>query len=110
MDGSPATAPTSVEELLHMLTLKDVTVGIRQLEDTAADVEWQNKNKQTNGHAFSNTVQIRGTTMNKSRVIAQQFQYVTSASSTDRLWRVAQESALQRSMDCFMTLFLWMTS
>ena len=30
--------------------------------------------------------------MNKSRAIAQQFRYVTSASSTDRLRRVAQES------------------
>jgi hypothetical protein len=30
--------------------------------------------------------------MNKSRAIAQQFRYVTSASSTDRLRRIAQES------------------
>lgn len=88
MDGRPATAP--VEESLHTPTSKDVTAGMRQLEDAAADAEWQNN--QTNPLAFSNTVQIGGITMNKSRAIAQQFRYVTSASSTDRLRRVAQES------------------
>jgi hypothetical protein len=66
-------------------------MGMRQLEDAAADVEWQYN--QPNGlHVFSNMVQIGGITMNKSRAIAQQFRYVTSASSTDRLRRVAQES------------------
>lgn len=33
--------------------------------------------------------------MNKSRVIAQQFRYITSAISTDRLWHVAQESCFK---------------
>ena len=37
-------------------------------------------------------MQIGGTTTKKSRAIAQQFRYMTSASSTDRLRRVAQES------------------
>ena len=35
--------------------------------------------------------------MNKSWAIAQQFQYVTSASSTDRLQHVAQESRFKNS-------------
>ncbi|KAF8501134.1 hypothetical protein F5888DRAFT_1574012, partial [Russula emetica] len=69
---------------------KDATVGIRQLEDAAAGV--QSQYNQPNRPAFSNTVRIGGITMNKSQAIAQQFRYVTSASSTDRLRRVAQES------------------
>ena len=86
---------SSVEETLPTPISQDVTVGMRQLEDAAADVEWQYN--QTNVlHAFSNTVQIGGLTMNKSRAIAQQFRYVTSASSTDRLRRVAQESRFKR--------------
>jgi hypothetical protein len=89
MDGNPSTSP--VEESPPKPISQDVTLGIRQLEDAAADVEWQYN--QTNAcSAFSNMVQIRGLTMNKSWAIAQQFQYMTSASSTDRLWHVAQES------------------
>jgi hypothetical protein len=94
MDGSPASIP--VEESQDTPISKDVTVGIRQLKDAAADVGWQNDN-QTNGLAFSNTVQIGGITMNKSKAIMQQFRYVTSASSTDRLRRVAQESRFKNS-------------
>jgi len=93
MDRSPATA--SVEESAHTPTSKDVTVGIRQLKDAAADAKWQSN--QTNGLAFSNTVQIGGITMNKSQAIAQQFRYVTSVSSMDRLWHVAQESRFKNS-------------
>ena len=48
---------------------------------------------------FSNTVQIGGNTMNKSWAIAQQFQYVTSASLTDRLRRIAQESRF-KDLNC----------
>jgi hypothetical protein len=94
MDGSPASVP--VEESQDTPTSKDVTVGMRQLEDAAADVGWRNNN-QTNGLAFSNIVQIGGITINKSKVITQQFRYVTSASSTDRLRHVAQESRFKNS-------------
>jgi hypothetical protein len=66
-----------------------------QLEDAAADVEW--RYNQTNRLTFSNTVEIGGVVMNKSRAIAQQFRYMTSASSTDRLRRVAQESRFKDS-------------
>jgi hypothetical protein len=89
MDGNPSTSP--VKESLPKPILQDVTLGIRQLKDAAADVEWQYN--QTNAcSAFSNMVQIRGLTINKSQAIAQQFQYMTLASSTDRLQCVAQES------------------
>jgi hypothetical protein len=85
MDGSPSTSPV---KSLHTPISQDVTAGMRQLEDAAADVEW--KYDQTNGLcAFSNTVQIEGITMNKYQAIAQQFQFVTSAGSTDRLRHVA---------------------
>lgn len=90
MGGTQEKPSQAVEESLHTPISQDVTVGVRQLEDHAANVVWQ-YNK-TNGLAFTNTVQIAGVTMNKSRAIAQQFRYVTSASSTDRLRRVAQES------------------
>jgi hypothetical protein len=90
-DDLSDTSTSSVEVSRHPLVSQDVTKGMRQLEDAVADAEWQYN--QTNApRAFSNTVQIKGLTMNKSRVIAQQFRYVTSATSTDRLRRVAQES------------------
>lgn len=94
-DNADETSSTSlVKTSLCTPISQDVTAGIRQLEDAAADVEWKHNHlDQTNGLcAFSNTVQIGGVTMNKSRAIAQQFRYVTSVSSTDRLRRVAQES------------------
>jgi len=66
-------------------------LGISELEDAAAENQW--RNSATYGQdTFSHSVQIRGTTMKKSHAIAQQFRYVTSASSADRLHRVAQES------------------
>ena len=92
IDGSH---PTSSVESLHMPVSQDITVGMRQLKDTAANVEWQYN--QTNRLSFSNTVQIGGVLMNKSRAIAQQFRYVTSTSSMDRLWCVAQESHFKDS-------------
>jgi hypothetical protein len=73
------------------LNLQDTTVGIQELEDSATDIDWRNKTR-SEGGPFSNVVQVGGVAMNKSRAIAQQFRYVTSASSTDRLRRVAQES------------------
>ena len=79
LDRSPATSDFPVES-------KDVMVGMRKLEDSAADIDWQYD--QTKGLAYSNKVQIGGVTMNKSWAIVQQFRYVTSASSTNRLQHV----------------------
>jgi hypothetical protein len=93
MEESPTTS--SGKESPHT---SDVTVGMRHLEDAAADVQWQYN--QPDGVGFSNTVRIGGITMNKSRAIAQQFRYVTSASSTDRLRRVAQESRFKNPNRC----------
>jgi hypothetical protein len=72
----------------------DTTMGMQELEDTAAEVQWRNSPSYGRG-PFSNTVEIGGVTMNKSRTIARQFCYVTLASSTDRLRRVAQESCFK---------------
>jgi hypothetical protein len=69
----------------------NATMGMQELEDAAAEVQWRNNPSYEQG-PFSNTVQIGGVVMNKSRAVAQQFRYVTSATSTDRLRRVAQES------------------
>jgi hypothetical protein len=69
----------------------DATLGMQELEDAAAEDQWRNSETYGQG-TFSHSVQIGGISMNKSRAIAQQFRYVTSASSTDRLRRVAQES------------------
>src|SRR5260221_2684709 len=68
----------------------DATLGMQELEDAVAEDQW--RNSETYGQeSFSHSVQIGGVAMKKSRAIAQQFRYVTSASSTDRLRRVAQE-------------------
>jgi hypothetical protein len=64
---------------------------MQELEDAAAKVQWCNSPSYGQS-PFLNTVQIGGTVMNKSRAIARHFRYVTSASSTDRLRYVAQES------------------
>ena len=69
----------------------DVTIGMQELEDAVVENQWHNSETYGQG-TFSHSVQIGGITMNKSRALAQQFRYVTSASSTDRLRRVAQES------------------
>jgi len=92
MDGSPSTSP--IEESMQKPISQDITSGMRQLEDAATDVEWQ-YNQTDACSAFSNMVQIRGLTMNKSQAIAQQFRYMTLASLTDRLRHVAQESCFK---------------
>ena len=69
----------------------DATLGIQQLEDATAKDQW--RSSQNYGRdAPSHLVQIGGMTVKKSRAITQQFRYVISASSTDRLCCVAQES------------------
>jgi len=67
------------------------TLGISELEDAAAENQWCNSTTYGQG-TFPHSVQIGGMTMKKSCAIAQQFRYVTSASSADRLHHVAQES------------------
>ena len=69
----------------------NTTAGMQDLKDAAAEAQWHNGPSYGQG-PFSNTVEIGGVIMNKSHAIAQHFRYVTSASSTDRLRRVAQES------------------
>jgi hypothetical protein len=66
----------------------DTTLGMQELEDAATEVQWRNDTGCAQSK-FSNSVQIGGVMMNKSRAIAQHFRYVTSASSTDRLRCVA---------------------
>jgi len=67
------------------------TLGISELEDATAENQWHNS--ATYGQdTFLHSVQIGGTMMKKSHAIAQQFHYVTSASSADHLCCVAQES------------------
>jgi hypothetical protein len=71
----------------------DATIGMQELEDAVVENGWRNSEAYGKGTSnFSHLVQIEGKAVNKSRAIAQQFRYVTSASSTDRLRRVAQES------------------
>ena len=77
--------------LPHIPQSRETTSGMQDLEDAAAEDQWHNDLCEDQG-SFSNMVQVGGITMNKSRAIAQHFRYMTSASSTDRLRRVAQES------------------
>ena len=64
------------------------TLGISELEDATAENQWHNST--TYGQdMFSHSVQIGGTIMKKSHAIAQQFHYVTLASSADHLHHVA---------------------
>ena len=70
---------------------QDVSLGMQELEDAATEVQWRDGTSYVQSN-FSNSIQVGGVTVNKSRMVAQHFRYVTSASSTDRLRRVAQES------------------
>ena len=69
----------------------DTTIGMQELEDAVAESQWRNS-EMYGQRSHSHSVQIGGMAIKKSRAITQQFQYATSASSTDRLRRVAQES------------------
>ena len=69
----------------------DATLGMQELKDSMVENQWCNS-EVYGQDTFSHSVQIGGITMRKSYAIAQQFQYVTSANSTDQLRRVAQES------------------
>ena len=68
----------------------DTTAGMQELEDSVAETQWCSSEAYEQD-TFLHSVQIGGITMKKSRAIAQQFRYATSANSTDRLRRVAQE-------------------
>jgi hypothetical protein len=76
----------------------DMTLGMQELEDAAAEVQPHDVTSYAQCK-FSKTVQIGGVTMNKSCAISQHFRYMTSASSTDRLRRVAQESRFKPTGD-----------
>jgi hypothetical protein len=71
---------------------------MQELEDAAAEAQWRNSPSNGQG-SFSNTVEIGGIVTNKSRAISRHFRYATSASSTDRLRRVAQESRFKSTSD-----------
>jgi hypothetical protein len=70
--------------------LKDdgCTMGMQELEDTAADAQWPNTlgDRQND---FTNVVQIGKHIMNKSYTIVQHFCYAKSVSSMDRLCCIA---------------------
>ena len=57
--------------LPHMLQSQE-TLGMQDLEDTAAEDQWHN-NSCEGQSTFSNMVQIGSITMNKSHAIAQHF-------------------------------------
>jgi len=56
-----------------------------------AEDQWRSSEPYENG-AILHSVEIEGVTVKKSRAISQKFRYAASASSTDRLRHVAQES------------------
>lgn len=66
----------------------DVLDGMRLLEDAAAEVEW---NYSPTPKKFTRTVKMGNEEVNKARAIADRFKYQKSASSTDRLRRVAHK-------------------
>jgi hypothetical protein len=61
---------------------------MQDLKDVAAEDQWHNDLCEDQG-TFLNMVQVSGITMNKLCAITQHFQYMTSASSTDRLHHMA---------------------
>jgi len=83
--------PSSSERDGHLPHIQASTLGMQELKDAADEVQWCNESHEGRD-TFSNVVQVGGITMNKSRAIVQYFQYMTSASSMDRLRHVAQES------------------
>lgn len=62
--------------------------GLRQLEDAAADLDWDASGVPKK---FVRAITIGGKPVNKARALAQRFKYQKSSTSTDRLRRVAQE-------------------
>jgi len=67
-----------------------MTAGMQELEDSVAETQWHSSEAYKQD-TFLHSVQIGGITMKKSCAVAQQFRFATSANSTDRLCRVAQE-------------------
>jgi hypothetical protein len=87
-----------VEGFSDMPDVNDCTVGMRELEDAAADAQWPDALDDRQAK-FANVIQTGNHTMNKSRAIAQHFRYARSVSSTDRLRRIAQESRFRPGHD-----------
>jgi len=87
------TPPHQMDSSVHTSGVLDAMLGLQELEDTMAETQWRNSEAYLSGQdMFMHSVHIGGVAMKKSRAIAQQFKYVTSAGSTDRLCHVAQES------------------
>ncbi|KAI0283828.1 hypothetical protein BC826DRAFT_1093772 [Russula brevipes] len=76
------TPPSQVDGSSLTPNVRDTTIGIRELEDAAAEAQWCK-----NQSSFSDTIKIGGVAVNKSRAIAQQF----------RLRHVAQESRFKHT-------------
>jgi len=83
--------------------VEDCTVGMRELENAAADAQWPDALGDTQV-GFSNIVQIGRQAMNKLCAIAHHFHYAKSVSSTDRLHCIAQESHFRPGHDLNQTL------
>ena len=88
--------PRHNDSSMHTPEALDATLGMQELEDAVAENQWRTSDSYGQG-SFLHSVQIGGVTIKKSRALTQQFRYVTSASSTDRLRRVAQESRFKTS-------------
>jgi len=80
---------------VHVPNVLDATMGMQELEDAMAENQWCTSETYATGQdtgMFLHAVDIGGVTMRKFHAITQQFRYATTASSTDQLRHVAQES------------------
>ena len=73
------------------LEVLDTTLGMQELEDAVAEDQWHSSEAYENS-VILHSVEIEGVTMKKSHAISQKFRYAASASSTDWLHHVTQES------------------
>ena len=97
-EDTPSYESPQLDRPMRPSEVPDATLGMQELEDAVAENQWRNSDAYGQDTVtFSHSVQIGGITIRKSCAIAQQFRYVTSANSTDRLRCVAQESQFKSS-------------
>lgn len=77
----------------------DLTDGLRELEDAAAEVELDPIPLSTDREPFLKFIKIDGTVVNKARALSRRIKYKQSATSTDRLRRVKDKGRYDNEVE-----------
>lgn len=78
---------------------EDVTDGLREFEDAAAEVDLDQAPSVLARQRFSKHININGTLVSKARALSQRFKYHKLSASTDRLRRVEDKGRYNTSLD-----------